>query len=145
MASTFKLAMRRMVQWLRDKGIPAAYCYVHENPFGERPNSHILIHLPPQLRGAFSERASIWFQALDGGVHVDLRKDAQRLAKGLPGRLQYMSKGADFLTCRRYGGHRSTGGQGPVSIKRAGVSEFLSRQFMAASKKGPHTDERAIA
>jgi len=78
---------------------------------------------------AFKAKAGDWFDALDGGVKVDPRNDAQRRAKGLGTRLGYMCKGADALTCRRYGGHRAKGGQGPISIKRAGVAQLLSKQF----------------
>ena len=125
MASTFKRALKLMCQWLRDNGTPAAYVYVHENPSDEKPNSHLLVHVPAELRRAFKARAAAWFQALDGGVKVDPRNDTQRRAKGLGTRLAYMVKGADDFTCRRYGGRRAKGGQGPISIKRAGVAQLL--------------------
>lgn len=125
MASTFKRGLKLMCQWLRDNNTPAAYVYVHENPGDEKPNSHLLVHVPAQLLRAFTERAAAWFQALDGGVLVEARNDRQRHAKGLYTRLQYMAKGADYLTCRRYDGYRAKGGQGPISIKRAGVAQLL--------------------
>ncbi len=103
--------------------------YTHENPGDERPNTHVLVHVPAHLMRAFKAKAGDWFDALDGGVKVDPRNDAQRRAKGLGTRLGYMCKGADALTCRRYGGHRAKGGQGPISIKRAGVAQLLSKQF----------------
>lgn len=129
MASTFKRAMKRADQWFRDQGLPFVYAYVHENPNDERPNSHVLVHVPAHLMRAFKAKAGDWFDALDGGVDVQPRNDAQRRAKGLGTRLGYMCKGADVLTCRRYGGHRAKGGQGPITIKRAGVAQLLSKQF----------------
>lgn len=125
MASTFKRGKKLMVQWLRDKGLPAAYLYVHENPDDARPNSHLLIHVPKHLHRAFKAKTGDWFDALDGGVRVDPRNDADRRAKGLGTRLQYMAKGADDMTCRFYGGRRAKGGQGPIAIKRAGVAQCL--------------------
>lgn len=136
MASTFKRAMKRMGQWLRDNGVPFAFVYVHENPGDEKPNSHVLVHVPAHLIRAFKAKAGDWFDALDGGVKVDPRNDAQRRAKGLDTRLQYMTKGAPFLTCRRYGGHRARGGQGPIHFKRAGVAQLLTKRFSGTIKKG---------
>lgn len=135
MASTFKRALKLMCQWLRDNGTPPVYVYVHENPGDEKPNSHLLVHVPAQLRRAFKARAAAWFQALDGGVKVDPRNDHHRLAKGLGTRLAYMVKGADDITCRRYGGRRAKGGQGPIDIKRAGVAQLL-RSKPAATTAG---------
>lgn len=125
MASTFRLGMKRMAQWLRDNGVQPAFVYVHENPGDAKPNSHVLVHVPAKLNRAFKAKAGDWFQALDGGVQVDPRNDAQRRAKGLGTRLQYMAKGAPDPVCRVYGGRRAAGGQGPVSIKRAGVAQCL--------------------
>lgn len=135
MASTFKKAMKRMGQWFLDHGLPFAYVYVHENPGDEKPNSHLLVHVPPRLIRAFKAKAGEWFDALDGGVRVDPRNDAQRRAKGQGTRLAYMCKGADDLTCRRYGGRRAAGGQGPIDIKRAGVAQVLSKGFSETIKK----------
>lgn len=135
MASTFKRGMKRMGQWFRSKGVPFVCVYVHENPDDEKPNSHLLVHVPAQLIRAFKAKAGDWFAALDGGVRVDPRNDAQRRAKGLGTRLQYMTKGADDLTCRRYDGRRARGGQGPIGIKRAGVSELLSKGFCGTIKR----------
>lgn len=125
MASTFKRGKKLMVQWFRDKGLPAAYLYGHENPGDARPNTHLLIHVPKHLRRAFKAKAGDWFDALDGGVQVDPRNDADRIPQGLGTRLQYMAKGADDMTCRFYGGRRAKGGQGPIAIKRAGVAQSL--------------------
>lgn len=126
MASTFRLGLKRMGQWFRDNGVPFAFVYVHENPGDLKPNSHLLVHVPPRLRRAFAARAGDWFGALDRGVNVQRRNDAHRLAQGLWTRLQYMAKGAPDLTCRLYGGRRARGGQGPIAFKRAGVAQFLS-------------------
>lgn len=137
MASTFKTGLKRMCQWLRDNGIPVAYSYVHENPQDEKPNSHLLVHLPAnkRLRWKFRSNAAAWFNALDGGVKVEARNDADRLAKGLGTRLKYMGKGAPDLVCRLYEGRRARGGQGPISFKRAGVSQLLRRSaFPMASQ-----------
>lgn len=120
MASTFKQAMKRMGQWLSDNGSRFAFVYVHENPGDTKPNSHLLVHVPTKLRRRFKTRAPDWFDALDGGVRVEPRHKS-----GRDTRLQYMAKGADYVTCRRYGGTRAKGGQGPVSIKRAGVAQCL--------------------
>jgi hypothetical protein len=135
MASTFKRGMKRMGQWFRSKGVPFVFVYVHENPDDEKPNSHLLLHVPAHLIRAFKAKCPDWFDALDGGVKVDPRNDAQRRAKGLGTRLQYMSKGAPMLTCRRYGGHRARGGQGPIAIKRAGVAELLSKELFGVIKR----------
>ena len=134
MASTFKRGMKRMNQWFRSKGVPFACVYVHENPCDEKPNSHLLVHVPAQLSRAFKAKAGDWFDALDGGVRVDHRNDTKRRAQGLGTRLGYMAKGADDFTCRRYGGRRARGGQGPIHIKRAGVSELLSKGFCGTIK-----------
>ena len=127
MASTFRTALKRMCQWLRDHNAPVAWVYTHENPQDEKPNTHLLVHVPTRLRRAFKAKVSDWFQALDGGVKVDPRNDNQRKAKGFGTRLQYMAKGADYLTCRRYEGRRARGGQGPISFKRAGVAQLLRK------------------
>jgi hypothetical protein len=134
MASTFKLGMKRMGQWLRDNGVRFAYVYVHENPDDAKPNSHVLVHVPAKLIRAFKAKCPDWFDALDGGVKVDPRNDAQRRAKGLGTRLQYMAKGADDFTCRIYGGRRARGGQGPIPFKRAGVAQLLSKGFCGTIK-----------
>jgi hypothetical protein len=125
MASTFKKAMKRMGQWLRDNGVCFAYIYVHENPDDAKPNSHLLVHVPLRLRRAFKDKAGEWFDALDGGVQVEPRNDAKRRAKGQSTRLQYMAKGAPDPICRIYGGRRAAGGQGPITLKRSGVAQFL--------------------
>lgn len=127
MASTFKAGLKRMCQWLRDHGSPVAWVYVHENPQDEKPNSHLLVHVPRRLRRSFKAKICNWFQALDGGVKAEARNDAGRRARGLGTRLNYMHKGADDLTCRRYGGRRTKGGQGPIPIKRAGVAQLLRK------------------
>ena len=147
MASTFKRGKKLMVQWFRDKGLPAAYLYGHENPDDARPNSHLLIHVPKHLRRAFKDKAKGWFEALDGGVKVDPRNDADRRAKGLGTRLQYMAKGADDMTCRFYGGRRAKGGQGPIAIKRAGVAQCLTGkvEFRLASTREGFRDQYAPA
>ena len=147
MASTFSLGMKRMGQWFRDKGLVCAFVYVHENPDDAKLNSHLLVHVPKQLRRAFQAKVADWFAALDGGVKAEPRKDAGRLNKGLGTRLQYMAKGADDMTCRRYGGRRARGGQGPISIKRAGVSQCLrpksTRDFFEALTRAPgHVTEQ---
>lgn len=127
MASTFKAGLKRMCQWLRDHRTPVAYVYTHENPQDEKPNTHLLVHVPPRLRRTFKAKICNWFHALDGGVKAEARNDASRRARGLGTRLQYMAKGADYLTCRRYGGNRAKGGQGPIPIKRAGVAQLLRK------------------
>ena len=136
MASTFRLDMKRAAQWLRDNHSRFAYVYVHGNLDDSKPNTHLLAHVPKHLRRAFKDKAGSWFEALDGGVKVDPRNDAQRLAKGQGGRLQYMSKGADDFTCKRYGGRRAKGGQGPITIKRAGVAQCLGVESLLLQKGG---------
>lgn len=125
MAATFKRGMKCMGQWLRNKGVKFAFVYTHENPDDEKPNTHILAHVPSKLRRAFEAKAGDWFGAMDGGVRVDPRNDAQRRNRGQGTRLQYMTKGAPYPVCRIYGGYRAKGGQGPVKIKRAGVAQCL--------------------
>ena len=92
-ATTFKAGLKRMCQWLRDNGLPIAWVYTHENPQDEKPNTHLLVHVPPRLRRAFKAKVSDWFQALDGGVLAEPRNDAQRRRQGKTTRLQYMAKG----------------------------------------------------
>ena len=147
MPSTFRLGMKRMGQWFRDNGIRNASVYVHENPDDAKLNSHLLVHVPKHLRRAFKAKAADWFQGLDGGVQVDLRNDADRQAKGLGTRLQYMAKGADDMTCRFYGGRRAKGGQGPIAIKRAGVAQCLTGkvEFRLASTREGFRDQYAPA
>lgn len=121
MPRNFRRGVKRMSQWLRDNGIKVAWLYVHENPGDLRLNSHLLAHVPVRLRKCFGELAPIWFGAMDGGVRVEPRcypgkKDT---------RLQYLAKGADDFTCRRYRGRRKKGGQGTIAIKRSGVSKLL--------------------
>ena len=107
--------------------MPIAWVYTHENPHDEKPNTHLLVHVPPRLRRAFKAKVSDWFQALDGGVLAEPRNDAQRRRQGKTTRLQYMAKGADYLTCRRYDGRRAKGGQGPIPFKRAGVAQLIRK------------------
>jgi hypothetical protein len=146
MAATFALGIKRMGQWFRDNGYPAAYCYVHENPDGIKPNTHILIHVPRRLLAAFKARVDGWFQiSLDGGIDVAPRNDAWRAAKGLFTRLQYMSKGGAQKACEKYGGFRYPGGQGPIPFKRAGASECLSSKSSQASFSLPSKHARKVA
>lgn len=115
-AHAFQRATHRMRQWFRDRGIEPAWIYVHENPLSEmgdeKPNTHMLMHLPRKITYAdlsgMLERA---FNALDGGINVQPRKKF-----GWSGQdsIQYMTKGADQLTCRIFGGFRKKGGQGNV-------------------------------
>lgn len=143
MASTFSTAMKRMGQWLRDNGVRFAWCFVHENPGDLKPNSHVLVHVPRGLRRAFAAKANDWFQALDGGVKVDPRNCA---GKGTDTRLQYMAKGADDFTCRRYGGRRAKGGQGPIPFKRAGVAQCLRPKLeVSGTGAGEFRDQYAPA
>lgn len=136
MASTFKAGLKRMCQWLRDNGLPIAWVYAHENPHDEKPNTHLLVHVPPRLRRAFKAKVGNWFHALDGGVKAEARNDASRRARGLGTRLNYMHKGADDLTCRRHGGRRAKGGQGPIPFKRAGVAQLLRKAMVPAVVTG---------
>jgi len=139
MPSTFRRGMKRMAQWLRDNGARFAFVYVHENPGDVKLNSHLLVHVPKRLRRAFDAKASDWFDALDGGVKVEPRNDGKRAA----GRLAYMAKGADDFTCRRYGGRRARGGQGPIIIKRSGVAQCLRPKASAPVLTGVTTGATA--
>jgi hypothetical protein len=127
-AAAFQIGMKRVTQWFRDHGYPFAYIYVHENPVSRMgddvPNTHILFHAPGGIRN--SDLHSIFcvaFQSLDGGI--DIRSRVERGHADF--RLQYMTKGADDLTCRRFGGRRKAGGQGVVLIKRCGTSQNIGR------------------
>lgn len=127
-AEKFQHGMKNMYQWFRYKGVETAWLYVHENPKSplddDKPNTHIMLHLPRKInRSQFAAMLEKWFGALDGGI-----KSEPRTRSGYQGqdtRLQYMTKGADFLTCRRHGGHRSKGGQGTVPFKRSGTSQNI--------------------
>ena len=122
MPRNFRRGVKRMSQWLRDNGVLIAWLYVHENPGDIKLNSHILVHVPARLQKCISERAAVWFGALDGGVRVDPRCRPGRKDT----RLQYMTKGAPFLVCKQASdGWRSRGGEGTIEIKRAGVSKLL--------------------
>lgn len=121
MPRNFRRGVKRMSQWLRDNGIKVAWVYVHENPGDMKLNSHLLAHVPVRLRKCFSELASSWFGALDGGVRVERRCNPEK--KDI--RLQYISKGAHHLVCRKYEGRRAKGGQGTIPIKRSGASKLL--------------------
>lgn len=146
MAATFALGIKRMGQWFRDNGYPAAFCYVHENPDGIKPNTHILIHVPRRLLAAFKARVDGWFQiSLDGGIDVAPRNDAWRAANGKTTRLQYMGKAAPQKASERYGGWRKKGGQGPIPFKRAGASECLSSKSSQASFSLPSKHARKVA
>lgn len=117
-----------MAQWLRDKNATVAWLYVHENPEAmtgdTKPNTHLLVHVPKRLKALFISKLEVWFDAmLDGAVKAEPRSKPSY--RGPDQRLQYMCKGADVLTCHRYGGHRKKGGQGVVLIKRSGVSRNL--------------------
>lgn len=142
MASTFSTAMKRMGQWLRDNGARFAWCFVHENPGDLKPNSHVLVHVPRGLRRAFTAKANDWFQALDGGVKVDPRNCA---GSGTDTRLQYMCKGSDDFTCRRYGGRRAKGGQGPIPFKRAGVAQCLRSKLGVSGTVAPEFSDTVKA
>jgi len=125
----FTECRQRMCQWLRDKGVTAAYVYAHENPASKLgdafPNTHLLVHVPSKLKSTFKAKASVWFNAeADGAVKIDPRTKAGYC--GPDKRLQYMAKGSDQFTCRRYGGNRKP--QGAVWIKRSGVSQNLGQK-----------------
>jgi len=140
MASTFRLGMKRMAQWLRDNNCRVAFVYVHENPDDAKLNTHLLVHVPKQLRRMFQDKVEGWFDALDGGVKAEPRNDDKRLARRQGTRLQYMAKGADDITCRRYQGRRAKGGQGPINIKRSGTAQCLrpkSAEFFNAFTREP--------
>ncbi len=128
-ATTFQSGTKRMAQWLRDKDATAAYIYAHENPASKLgdaiPNTHFLVHVPPKLKSAFKAKASGWFDAEgDGAVKVDPRTKPGYC--GPDKRLQYMTKGSDQFTCRRYSGNRKP--QGVVWIKRSGLSQNLGQK-----------------
>lgn len=137
-SAVFQRGMKRMCQWLRDKGVTPTWLYVHENPlsdFGdEKPNTHILLHLSRHIRRCdFDAMLFVWFGAVDGGVKSELRTHPGYFG---PDRLLYMAKGADFLTCRRYGGYRSKGGQGSVAIKRSGTSQNIATAARSKANAG---------
>ena len=135
-AEAFRRGLKRMSQWLRDKGATAAYLYVHENPVSKLgdaiPNTHLLVHVPAKLKKLFKAKLTGWFDAEgDGAVHVGPRTKSNY--NGSDKRLRYMAKGSDNFTCRRYGGYRKPGGQGVVWCKRSGVSQNIGS---AARNKG---------
>jgi hypothetical protein len=125
--SAFQIGLRRAGQWLSDNGVAFVYIYVHENPGGERPHSHLLIHVPQRLIKAFVSHAGGWFGAAN---ETDVRVEPRTM----PGwsrrrRLQYLVKGAHHCVCKAHGGHRKKGGQGPIEFKRSGVCQFLRSEF----------------
>ena len=125
--STFQIGLRRAGQWLRDHGVPFVYIYVHENPGGERPHSHLLIYVPQRFIKAFVAHAGGWFEAEN---ETDVRVEPRTM----PGwsrktRLLYMVKGAHHCVCKAYGGHRKRGGQGSINFKRSGVCQYLRNEF----------------
>ena len=63
MPSTFRRGMKRMGQWLRDRGTRFAFVYGHENPDDAKLNSHILVHVPADLRRAFKAKIADWMEA----------------------------------------------------------------------------------
>lgn len=74
---------------------------------------------------AFKTNAARWFDAtMDGAVKVERRKKPGYIGPDM--RLQYVSKGTDGFTARRYdGGKRTYDGQGDVLCKRSGASQNL--------------------
>lgn len=127
-AEVWQIALKRISQWVRDQSGKMAFVYTHENPVStlgdEKPNSHILVHLPKHISTtAFSRQVEKAFEALDGGVDVQPRT----FGKNPDTRLQYMTKGASQQTCWAHGGRRKKGGQGIIEIKRCGTSQNIGR------------------
>ena len=131
-AETFRQAMKRLVQWVRDQGAETAYVYVHENPMGQWgdviPNTHFLIHRPQKIsRAAFTAAIERSFKAHDGGALVQ-----PRTIGGRPDhRLQYMGKAARQKDCRTKKGDRKRGGQGTINFKRSGASQNIGKTARA--------------
>jgi DNA-binding XRE family transcriptional regulator len=125
--STFQIGLKRAGQWLRDHGHPFVYIYVHENPGGYRPHTHLLIHIPLGLIKPFVARMADWFA---GTNETDIRVEPRTmLGWSRAIRVRYMTKGARYLACAAYEGHRKKGGQGPIEFKRSGVCQYLRNQF----------------
>ena len=127
-APIWQRGLKRLQQWVRDRGGKSAFVYVHENPTSslgdEKPNTHILVHLPNHIsKTAFSRQVETAFEAFDGGVDIQPRTVGDNPDR----RLQYMTKGAHQSTCWAYGGKRQKGGQGVIQIKRCGTSQNIGR------------------
>ena len=113
----FQVGTKAMGQWLRRRNCPAAWIFTHENPGGSEPNFHMLIHIPAGSLAAFGEIAPQWFGALSGGIHIRTRNGPSDRC------LQYMVKGTDLMTAKRYGARAKR--QGKVEFKRCGWTETL--------------------
>jgi hypothetical protein len=69
----FQQATKAMGQWFRRRNCPATWIFVHENPGNSRPNCHLLIHVPDRHLASFKAIAPVWFDAMEGGVHIRKR------------------------------------------------------------------------
>jgi len=118
----FQGGMEAMGRWLRrQKGRPAAHCYVHENPPGKSLHFHALVHVPRPLLTDFRAKFSLWFA--DADVRVDAPTALNRSEK-----LTYMIKGAPQPVCWKHYGKRPKRGQGYIPFKRIGWSQALGEK-----------------
>lgn len=131
--------------WLADRRIPLAYCWVRENVGGD--HVHILIHVPAALRAEFSRMQRQWRRRVLGGRSgrgvvntrpVGLSYDSARTASdhyrpNLDYLLRYLLKGAS-ADAALFTDHRRCW-SGVVEGRRYSVSVTLNRtaRMVAAS------------
>lgn len=122
--------------WLADRRIPLAYCWVRENIGGD--HVHILIHVPAKLSAEFSRMQRRWRCHLLGGrdgrgaVHtrpVGLSYDAAGTSLAhyrlnLDQVLRYMLKGASAEAAHFTNHHRCW--SGTVAGRRYGVAAVIN-------------------
>lgn len=123
--------------WLRSRERRAAFVWVREDGPNKGAHVHILLHLPPDLAGAFNGYQRGWLKACGarwrrGVLKTEIigRSYQQALGGGddylanLSRTVDYVLKGADHRARERFGIMRCEDG-GSVVGKRCGVSQNL--------------------
>jgi hypothetical protein len=125
-ATLQKLLAQRFAPWLRraannDNQVRPTYVWALEAPHGV-PSAHLLLHLPPELSGRFSDRLVEWIEGLAGSV-VPRRAVDVRQIRTLVGATRYILKGIHQMWGPHLGVQPSA--QGEIVGKRSGFSRNL--------------------
>ncbi|WP_414471377.1 hypothetical protein [Microvirga sp. M2] len=129
-------------KWLKPRHCKVfAQIAVRENPDG-RPNTHILVHCPPEALRRFKEQVR---NVLDGACHGlnDKAVKFKHIGNGNPtlsailGKLAYMGKGMDPEDAKEFG--IACKPQGWIYAKRVSISQDIhhaARQRYAEGAEG---------
>lgn len=120
------LFLKLACDWLRTKGVRAAFIWVIENPSHADEHVHLLIHVPKYLCRDFSRLQRRWIGKTKTyfGKGVVRTQAFDESVPEMSKRLRYLLKGTDGET-RQMLGIDHPGNQGCVEGKRSGISQSL--------------------